>query len=128
MAVPARSPPRARKSKSFKRPKQPRSPSTSSTRCSYTTPRDLTHDPALADNLVGLVIYGSHGGPPVSMDLFALATLPTAADEPGEPPSINFYELRDNLPRQRALAAGCRADRIRETSELRPAPRRENPG
>jgi hypothetical protein len=37
------------------------------------------------------------GGPPVSMDLFALATLPTAADEAGGPPSIKFYELRDNL-------------------------------
>src|SRR5215213_6157482 len=35
--------------------------------------------------------------PPVSMDLFALATLPTAADEAGGPPSIKFYELRDNL-------------------------------
>jgi hypothetical protein len=31
------------------------------------------------------------------MDLFALATLPTAADEAGGPPSIKFYELRDNL-------------------------------
>ena len=50
-----------------------------------------------ADHLVGVVIYGSHGGPPVSMDLFALATLPTAADEAGGPPSIKFYELRDNL-------------------------------
>src|SRR4051794_1934243 len=28
---------------------------------------------------------------------FALATLPTAADEAGGPPSIKFYELRDNL-------------------------------
>ena len=54
-------------------------------------------DAACADNLVGVVIYGSHGGPPVSMDLFALATLPTAADEAGGPPSIKFYELRDNL-------------------------------
>src|SRR3954447_17552768 len=35
--------------------------------------------------------------PPVSMDLFALATLPAAADEAGGPPSIKFYELRDNL-------------------------------
>jgi len=33
------------------------------------------------------------------MDLFALATLPAAADEPGGPPSIKFYELRDNLRR-----------------------------
>jgi hypothetical protein len=32
------------------------------------------------------------------MDLFALATLPAAADEAGGPPSIKFYELRDNLP------------------------------
>ena len=32
------------------------------------------------------------------MDLFALATLPTAADEAGGPPSIKFYALRDNLP------------------------------
>ena len=31
------------------------------------------------------------------MDLFALATLPAAADEAGGPPSIKFYELRDNL-------------------------------
>ena len=31
------------------------------------------------------------------MDLFALATLPAAADETGGPPSIKFYELRDNL-------------------------------
>jgi hypothetical protein len=31
------------------------------------------------------------------MDLFALATLPAAADEVGGPPSIKFYELRDNL-------------------------------
>ena len=57
-------------------------------------------DAACADNLVGDVIYGSHGGPPVSMDLFALATLPAAADEAGGPPSIKFYELRDNLARQ----------------------------
>jgi hypothetical protein len=54
-------------------------------------------DAACAANLVGNVIYGSHGGPPVSMDLFALATLPAAADEAGGPPSIKFYELRDNL-------------------------------
>jgi hypothetical protein len=33
------------------------------------------------------------------MDLFALATLPAAADEAGGPPSIKFYELRDNLSR-----------------------------
>ncbi len=56
-------------------------------------------DAACADNLVGDVIYGSHGGPPVSMDLFALATLPAAADEAGGSPSIKFYELRDNLAR-----------------------------
>jgi hypothetical protein len=31
------------------------------------------------------------------MDLFALATLPAAADEAGGPPPIKFYELRDNL-------------------------------
>jgi len=37
--------------------------------------------------------------PPVSMDLFALATLPAAADEAGGPPSIKFYEPRDNLLR-----------------------------
>ena len=48
-------------------------------------------------SLVGVVIYGSDGGPPASMDLFALATLPAAADEAGGPPSIKFYELRDNL-------------------------------
>ena len=33
------------------------------------------------------------------MDLFALATLPAAADEAGEPPPTKFYELRDNLRR-----------------------------
>src|SRR3954465_1032486 len=44
-------------------------------------------DTASADYLVGDVIYGSHSGPPVSMDLFALATLPAAADEAGGPPS-----------------------------------------
>jgi hypothetical protein len=31
------------------------------------------------------------------MDLFALATLPTAADEAGGPPPTKFYGLRDNL-------------------------------
>jgi len=31
------------------------------------------------------------------MDLFALATLPAAADEAGGPPPTKFYELRDNL-------------------------------
>ena len=31
------------------------------------------------------------------MDLFALATLPPAADEAGGPPSIKFYEPRDKL-------------------------------
>jgi hypothetical protein len=35
--------------------------------------------------------------PLVSMDLFALATLPKAADEAGGPPPTKFYELRDNL-------------------------------
>jgi len=32
-----------------------------------------------------------------SVDLFALATLPAAADEAEGPPPTNFYELRDNL-------------------------------
>jgi hypothetical protein len=44
--------------------------------------------------------------PPVSMDLFALATLPAAADEAGGPPSIKFYELRDNLERVQRRCSG----------------------
>ena len=51
---------------------------------------------ALAD-LVGPVVYVPHGGSPVSMDLFALATLPAGADKAGGPPPTKFYELRDNL-------------------------------
>jgi hypothetical protein len=35
--------------------------------------------------------------PFVSMDLFALATLPTRADEAKGTATTNFYELRDNL-------------------------------
>jgi DNA-binding transcriptional MerR regulator len=35
--------------------------------------------------------------PLVSMDLFALATVPTGPDEAREPPPTNFYTLRDNL-------------------------------
>jgi hypothetical protein len=35
--------------------------------------------------------------PLVSMDLFALATVPAGPDEAGEPPPTNFYTLRDNL-------------------------------
>ena len=49
-------------------------------------PRRQRVELLLADQLVGLVVYVPHGGSPVSMDLFALATLPTAADEAGEPP------------------------------------------
>lgn len=48
--------------------------------------------------LVGLVLYGPHSGPPSSsMVLFALATLAARADEAGGPPPTKFYELRDNL-------------------------------
>jgi hypothetical protein len=36
--------------------------------------------------------------PLVSVDLFALATLPAGADEAGGPPPTKFYEDRDNLP------------------------------
>jgi hypothetical protein len=35
--------------------------------------------------------------PFVSMDLFALATLPTRADEAKGTATYNFYALRDNL-------------------------------
>src|SRR5215211_6235949 len=42
-------------------------------------------------------------GPPVLVDLFALATVPTGPDEAGGPPPTKFYELRDNL-----LASGGR--------------------
>jgi hypothetical protein len=35
--------------------------------------------------------------PFVSVDLFALATLATRADEAEGPPPTKFYELRDNL-------------------------------
>src|SRR4051812_18652025 len=52
-------------------------------------------------------------GPPVSMDLFALATLPTAADEAGGPPSMKFYELRDNLRLRRQVPQGGRQARPR---------------
>jgi len=40
--------------------------------------------------------------PLVSIDWFALATVPAGPDEAGEPPPTNFYTLRDNLT-QRAL-------------------------
>src|SRR3954467_11419652 len=68
-------------------------------------------DAACAAHLLGDVIYGSPCGPPSFMDFFAppprppsrlgfspLAALPGGEDEPGGPPSIKFYELRDNLP------------------------------
>jgi hypothetical protein len=35
-------------------------------------------------------------GPPVLVDLFALATVPTGPDE-AEDRRLKFYELRDNL-------------------------------
>src|SRR5215211_4463471 len=46
-------------------------------------------------------------GPPVLVDLFALATVPTGPDEAGGPPPTKFYELRDNL-RQKPEAVAQR--------------------
>jgi hypothetical protein len=34
----------------------------------------------------------------VSMDLFALATVPAGPDEAGGPPPTKFYRRRDNVP------------------------------
>jgi hypothetical protein len=45
-----------------------------------------------------LLLYRPHGGPFVSVDLFALATLATRADKAMGPPPTKFYALRDNLP------------------------------
>jgi RsiW-degrading membrane proteinase PrsW (M82 family) len=44
-----------------------------------------------------LLLYRPHGGPFVSVDLFALATLATRADKAMGPPPTKFYALRDNL-------------------------------
>jgi hypothetical protein len=43
--------------------------------------------------------------PLVSMDLFALATLPTRADEAEGTATTNFYALRDNLSRGEVRAS-----------------------
>jgi len=52
------------------------------------------------------------------MDLFALATLPAAADEAGGSPSIKFYELRDNLGAYVAWSLRRAAEVVRDLVEV----------
>ena len=58
-----------------------------------------------------LLLYGPHGGPFVSVDLFAPATVAQRPDEAMGPPPTKFHELRDNLlqptePRRPLLSHG----------------------
>jgi hypothetical protein len=45
----------------------------------------------------------------VSMDLFALATVPAGPDEAGGPPPTKFYRRRDNVPNRRDRVEALRS-------------------